>query len=89
MPHYMLQVAYTPEAWANQIKNPQNRLAAIRPVVEKLCFDVHAGDLYGLPFAEIFARFGRNWFAVPDLLDSPARVVITMLVTELAPRRCR
>ena len=36
MPHYMLQVAYTPEAWAAQIKSPQDRVQAIRPAVEKL-----------------------------------------------------
>ncbi len=35
MAHYMLQVAYTPEAWATLLKNPQNRLDAVRPVIEK------------------------------------------------------
>jgi len=32
----MLQVAYTPEAWATQLKNPHNRIEAVRPAVEKL-----------------------------------------------------
>jgi uncharacterized protein with GYD domain len=36
MAYYLIQLAYTPEAWATQIKNPQNRLEAVRPVVEKL-----------------------------------------------------
>lgn len=36
MPHYMLQVAYTAEAWAAQVKSPQNRMEAIRPVIERL-----------------------------------------------------
>lgn len=36
MAYYLIQVAYTPEAWATQIKNPQNRIEAVRPVVEKL-----------------------------------------------------
>jgi len=36
MPHYLLQVAYTPDAWAAQLKNPQNRIEAIRPAVEGL-----------------------------------------------------
>ena len=36
MPHYLLQVAYTPEAWATMVKNPQNREDAVRPAVEKL-----------------------------------------------------
>jgi uncharacterized protein with GYD domain len=29
MPLYMYQVAYTPESWAAQLKNPQNRVDAI------------------------------------------------------------
>ena len=36
MANYMIQTGYTPEAWASQIKNPKNRLEAIRPVVESL-----------------------------------------------------
>ena len=36
MPHYLLQVAYTPDAWAAQLKSPQNRIEAIRPAVEGL-----------------------------------------------------
>ncbi len=33
---YLLQVAYTPEAWASLVAQPQNRLDAVRPAVEKL-----------------------------------------------------
>ena len=36
MPHYLFQVAYTGEAWGTQIRNPQNRLEAVRPAVEGL-----------------------------------------------------
>ena len=54
---------------------------AIAPVVSKLCFDVNAGEFWGMPFSEIFDRFGRNWFAVPDLIDSPAKVIINSLQT--------
>jgi uncharacterized protein with GYD domain len=36
MAHYLLQVAYTPEAWADLIANPHDRINAVRPVVEKL-----------------------------------------------------
>jgi uncharacterized protein with GYD domain len=36
MPHYLLQVAYTPEAWATMTKNPQDRAAMIRPAIEGL-----------------------------------------------------
>ena len=36
MPHYLAQVSYTEQAWQALVSNPQNRLEAIRPVVEKL-----------------------------------------------------
>jgi uncharacterized protein with GYD domain len=36
MAHYMLQVAYTADSWATQVKNPQNRIEAVRPAVEKV-----------------------------------------------------
>jgi uncharacterized protein with GYD domain len=36
MPHYLVQVAYTPEAWQALIKNPQDRIEAVRPALENL-----------------------------------------------------
>jgi len=36
MPQYLVQAAYTPDAWAAMVKSPQNRLEAVRPVIEKL-----------------------------------------------------
>lgn len=36
MPHYLIQVAYNPEAWQALIKNPQDRIEAVRPAVENL-----------------------------------------------------
>ena len=35
MSAYMVQVSYTAEAWANQIKKPANRVEAIRPMIEQ------------------------------------------------------
>jgi uncharacterized protein with GYD domain len=46
MPYYLVQAAYTPEAWAAMVKNPQNRAEAIRPMIEKL-----GGKLHGFWFA--------------------------------------
>ena len=45
MPYYSLQSAYTPEAWAKLVKNPQDRTEAIRPVIEALGGKVIAGFL--------------------------------------------
>ena len=36
MAHYLFQAAYTSEAWAAQVKNPQNRIDVVRPVIERL-----------------------------------------------------
>lgn len=36
MPHYLVQVAYTPEAWGGLVKQPQDRSRAIRPIVKNL-----------------------------------------------------
>ena len=36
MPSYLLEVGYTPEAWAHLISNPQDRIESVRPVVERL-----------------------------------------------------
>jgi uncharacterized protein with GYD domain len=36
MAKYLFQTAYTSEAWAAQLQNPQNRVEVIRPVIEGL-----------------------------------------------------
>ncbi len=36
MAQYLIQAAYTPEAWAAQIANPQDRTRMLKPVLEKL-----------------------------------------------------
>jgi hypothetical protein len=36
MAYYLLQGAYTAEAWKTLVNNPVNRTEAIRPAVEKL-----------------------------------------------------
>jgi len=36
MAYYLLQLAYTPEAWAAMVKNPQDRSAAVSGAIEKL-----------------------------------------------------
>jgi uncharacterized protein with GYD domain len=36
MPHYLQQVAYSPQGWEAVLANPQNRIEAVRPAIEKL-----------------------------------------------------
>ena len=35
MAHFLIVGSYTSEAWAAQIKNPRNRVEAIRPMIEE------------------------------------------------------
>ena len=43
MPYYLIQTAYTPESWEKMIKNPQDRVAAVRPAIEALGGRIDAG----------------------------------------------
>jgi uncharacterized protein with GYD domain len=43
MAHYLLQVAYTAEAWANMIKNPQDRISVVAKAVQNLGGSVVGG----------------------------------------------
>ena len=36
MAYFLFQVAYTPEAWAAMVKNPQDRAAAVEPAIKRL-----------------------------------------------------
>ena len=45
MAHFLVQVAYTSEAWASLVKNPQNRIEVVSKVVEKLGGSVLQGWL--------------------------------------------
>ena len=46
MAYYLLQGAYTAEAWTTLLKNPVDRIEAVRPVIEKL-----GGSIEGAWFA--------------------------------------
>lgn len=45
MSHYLVQAAYSSEAWATMVKNPQDRLKGIAPAVENLGGKVKDGYL--------------------------------------------
>jgi len=36
MPHFLHQVAYSPEGWQALVANPEDRVEAVRPAIEKL-----------------------------------------------------
>jgi uncharacterized protein with GYD domain len=43
MPHYLQQVAYSHEGWVGVLANPQNRIEAVRPAIEKLGGKIESG----------------------------------------------
>ncbi len=53
----------------------------ISAIINNFCFDVNSGEFWGTPFASIFDHFHHNWFEVPDLVNSPAKVIINSLQT--------
>lgn len=43
MPHFLHQIAYTPEAWKTLISNPHDRIEVVRSSVERLGGKITAG----------------------------------------------
>lgn len=69
MTHYLIQVAYAPEAWAAMSKNPQDRGALIRPAVEALggrveSFYFSFGDYDVAAIAEFPTNVDAGAFAI-------------------------
>jgi uncharacterized protein with GYD domain len=71
MAYYLLQAAFTPEAWAALVKNPQDRAAAVRPIFERL-----GGKLEGswLAFGEYDVV---GIFQLPDNVNAAAAAIAT------------
>ena len=62
MAHYLLQIAYPPQAWAGLVKNPQDRVEALKPVLDKM----------GGKFESAFFAFGE--YDVVAILEMPGNV---------------
>ena len=72
MPLYMFQAAYTSEAWAAQISNPQNRIEQVRPAIERL-----GGRILGAYYA-----FGE--YDVVVIIEAPDNVSVAALAIAVA-----
>ncbi len=72
MPLYMYQAAYTPESWAAQIKNPQNR---VETVGRQVC-EAAGGKLVGgwLCFGEY------DLVIIADVLNNESMAAIALAV---------
>src|SRR5215471_18899739 len=61
MPHYLMQVGYTPEAWKALVKKPEDRIKAIRPIVENLGGKIESAYFaFGDYDVLIIAEFPQN-----------------------------
>ncbi|MBM3522149.1 MAG: GYD domain-containing protein [Alphaproteobacteria bacterium] len=68
---YLIQASYTPSAIAAMIKNPQDRAAAIRPLIEKA-----GGKLHGL----WFTLGESDVIVIAEVPDNTSAVAIAMAV---------
>jgi uncharacterized protein with GYD domain len=73
MPHYLCQFAYTPESWAAQVKNPQNRIET----VGRAATEAAGGKFVGgwLCFGKYDALF------IADMPDMESMAAIALAVT--------
>ena len=69
---YLVQLAYTSEAWATQLKNPQNRIELVRPALEKV----------GGRFVGVWYAFGDyDLVGVIEAPDNKAAAAFALAVT--------
>ena len=59
MPRFMLEVSYTPEAWAAQLERPTNRIELLKPVL----------DSVGARFESAYFAFGE--YDIVAIIESP------------------
>ncbi len=70
MPRYLLQVSYTSEAWAAQLKNPQNRVEIVSQLLQRL----------GGSFESVYFAFGEyDIIAIMDLPDNASAAAASMV----------
>jgi uncharacterized protein with GYD domain len=72
MPYYLIQGAYTPEAWAVQVKNPQNRAELIQPLLQKV----------GARLESLYYAFGEHDVVVTvEVSDNVSAAALSLAVT--------
>ena len=71
VPFYLIQASYGAQTTASMIKNPQDRAAAIRPMIERM-----GGKLHGLWLA-----FGEyDVVAIAEMPDNAGAAAISMAI---------
>jgi uncharacterized protein with GYD domain len=62
MPRFLLELAYTPEAWASQLEHPTNRIDVLKPVL----------DTVGARFESAYFAFGS--YDIVAVIDAPDNI---------------
>lgn len=71
MTYYLIQASYAPQAVAAMIKNPQDRAAAVRPMIERA-----GGTLHGLWFT-----FGdSDIVAIAEMPNNVSAAAVSMAI---------
>ena len=69
MPFFLIQASYSVQATASMVKNPQDRAAAVRPMIERM-----GGKLHGFWLA-----FGEyDIVAIAEMPDNASAAAISM-----------
>jgi uncharacterized protein with GYD domain len=72
MPRYLFQLAYTPAAWAALLRDPQDRVAIVRPVIERL----------GGRFEGVYFAFGDyDLIAIVEAPDNVSAAAFSLTLT--------
>jgi uncharacterized protein with GYD domain len=71
MPFFLAQASYSSQATAAMIKNPQDRAAAVRPMIERM-----GGKLHGL-----WLTFGKyDVVAIAEMPDNVSAAALAMAI---------
>ncbi len=71
MAHFLVQASYSSQAVAAMVKNPQDRAAAIRPMIERM-----GGKLHGF-----WLSFGEyDVVAIAEIPDSVSAAALSMAI---------
>jgi uncharacterized protein with GYD domain len=82
MPYYLIQVAYTAEAWAAMVKTPHVRLDGLRPLLERLGGKLEGGWLaFGEYDAVLICQLPDQASAAAFSIAASAEGAVRMLKT--------
>ena len=72
MSHYLLEISYTPEAWAAMLKNPHDRAQAVEATIKKL----------GGSVERFWMAFGKyDIIGIVEMPDNVAAAAFAMAVS--------